>query len=103
MTRPKNPIDRPFEQSKQAAEQLVRDGHVIIQKWTCIGCGARLCGAPQKWTDNGRCDEVDGKMGCGAVTDLRDRGCGYALITMASVEARAKFLKAFAPAPEGPQ
>lgn len=101
MTRPKNPIDRPFDQAQSVANDYVLAGHIVLQKWTCVGCGARLVGGPNKWTDNGRCDEVDGKMGCGAVTDLRDRGCGFALVMCTSPAARDKLLKAHES--EGPQ
>jgi hypothetical protein len=72
--------DFPFDECTKAAHAYAKQGCIVIQKWTCAGCGARLQGSPFHWTENGRCDEADGKMGCGHVTNIRKQGCNYMLM-----------------------
>jgi hypothetical protein len=42
------------------------------------GRGSRA--GPNTWTTQGRCDEVEGKPGCGALTDMEKTGCNYAVV-----------------------
>jgi hypothetical protein len=76
----KSPSNLPFARATREANDWAQQGAVVIQKWTCAGCGARLGGNPNHWTTHGKCDEVEGKMGCGHVTDIRKSGCGYSLV-----------------------
>jgi len=47
----------------------------FIQKWTCEGCGERnAANEPHKLFIKLQCEH------CGTVTDIRLRGCGYALL-----------------------
>lgn len=96
----------PFRDVTRVAEGYVRQGMIVIQKWTCAGCGARLCGGPNTWTTHGRCDEVEGKMGCGTVTNLEKTGCNYTLMLATSPKGAAnidQILAAIRPKVEGPQ
>lgn len=87
MSKPKKKYnDFPFDEARKAADGYAKQGCIVIQKWTCAGCGERLSGAPFVWTDNGRCDEVDGRMGCGHVTDIRKQGCNYTIMATANRE-----------------
>ena len=86
--------DFPFDEVAKAARAYAMQGAIVIQKWTCEGCGERLEGAPNHWFENGRCDQVDGKMGCGHVTDLRKNGCNYMLIQTDSKELTDFLLEA---------
>ena len=63
--------DLPFTEALAKAQQHRRNGALVYQKWTCAGCGARLAGAPNHWTTNGKCDEVEGKPGCDVITEDR--------------------------------
>jgi hypothetical protein len=89
--------DFPFDETMKAARKLAMEGNVIIQKWTCAGCGARLCGVPNHWTDHGRCDEVEGKPGCKTVTDIRKTGCNYALVQSTDPTFIRRLLNQFDP------
>jgi hypothetical protein len=72
--------DGPFLAAFEEANQHRRKGATIFQKWTCSGCGARLSGGPNTWTTKGRCDEVEGKPGCGHITNIEKVGCNYAVV-----------------------
>ncbi|MET3996045.1 hypothetical protein ABID65_007717 [Bradyrhizobium sp. S3.9.2] len=67
--------DHPFYEVAREAETWAKAGHTVFQKFTCAGCGSRqTMGQPNKFFHFGQCEA------CGAETDLRARGCNYAVI-----------------------
>ena len=71
------PLNFPIHECERTLLAIVGDNKNagFIQKWTCDGCGAR-CAAnePNKLFQTAQCEH------CGIVTDLRLRGCNYALL-----------------------
>lgn len=67
--------DFPFEECVKAASELIVKGGVkVFQKFSCVGCGARLTvEEPNKFFTHGSCDK------CPAVTDIKKNGCNYLL------------------------
>ena len=69
--------DFPWDEVCKSAEQLALDGHLVYQKWTCAGCGARIGSSrPNYFTEQGRCEEP----GCGHITNIKKQGCNYMVI-----------------------
>ena len=67
--------DYPFDEIVEAATKLIAEGHDVYQKFTCAGCGERLgMDDPNKFHHKGTCDK------CGAVTDIKARGCNYLIV-----------------------
>jgi ribosomal protein L40E len=67
--------DYPFDEAEEGAKKWMADGFEIHQKFTCVKCGARLTiEEPNVFYTSGSCDK------CGAVTDIRARGCNYLAI-----------------------
>lgn len=98
--------DFPFAKITAAALAHAREGKLVFQKWTCAGCGARLYGKPGHWFTEGRCDEVDGKMGCGTITNIAKQGCNFGLVvglTPEGVAGLGPLAKAILGDTEGPQ
>lgn len=70
-----NNKDFPFLEVAETADQAVRNGGTIYQKWSCDGCGARITGSkPNLFTKSGKCDH------CGTITDIVKKGCDYLLL-----------------------
>jgi hypothetical protein len=66
--------DFPFDEICQAADQKVKEGFEVYQKFTCAGCGQRLTiDVPNHFHRTGTCDR------CPAVTDIEKQGCNYML------------------------
>jgi hypothetical protein len=64
--------DYPLSEIVPACEELIKDGAVIYQKWTCRGCGRRLtANNPNTITAYCHCEE------CGKITDIQKYGCNY--------------------------
>jgi hypothetical protein len=67
--------DYPIEQCAEKAEQYIRNGARIYQKFTCEKCGQRLTmDEPNVFYETGDCDQ------CGHVTDIRKNGCNYMMV-----------------------
>jgi hypothetical protein len=67
--------DFPLDECCEAARDFVADGALVFQKWTCDGCGERVtANTPNVFTELGHHED------CGHVTDIRRKGCNYALI-----------------------
>ena len=66
------PRDFPFYEVVAAAERYMQAGHDVHQKFTCVGCGARLgIDTPNVFHKLGTCDK------CPAVTNIERQGCNY--------------------------
>ena len=71
--------DFPFYEAVEQAEELIKKGVMVHQKFTCAGCGQRLTiEEPNRFYTTGTCDK------CSHVTDIRARGCNYLLIASRS-------------------
>lgn len=84
--------DFPLSEIAEACEREIKAGSFILQKWTCESCGARVMGQNvNALCERGHCQH------CNHVTDLRERGCNYALIrpsrdmTVAEIEQALGF------------
>jgi predicted RNA-binding Zn-ribbon protein involved in translation (DUF1610 family) len=68
--------DYPLEEIGDACMEHIKKGATIYQKFTCADCGARLMmDIPNTLFTEGTCDK------CGHVTDIRQAGCNYLLIS----------------------
>jgi len=66
------PINHPFDEVAKTAEEKVKSGAIVYQKFTCAGCGQRLTiDEPNTFHRTGTCDQ------CDAVTDIEKDGCNY--------------------------
>jgi len=64
--------DFPFDEVVKKAEELVKQGVIVHQKFTCHGCGQRLTmEQPNVFHTQGTCDK------CSTVTDIEKQGCNY--------------------------
>lgn len=69
------PQDIPFMEAANQAEYVIRLGGTIHQKFTCGSCGSRqTIDQENRFYTHGKCEE------CEAVTDLRQKGCGFMVI-----------------------
>jgi hypothetical protein len=67
--------DYPFEKVVAKADDLIKAGHTVYQKFTCTGCGARLTiEQPNVFHRYGTCDR------CPATTNIWARGCNYMVV-----------------------
>lgn len=72
-------LNHPFYDVARSAQEKMKEGHSIHQKFTCGRCGARQTMAePNKFFIKGQCEE------CGSETDLEASGCNYVLVTRVS-------------------
>jgi hypothetical protein len=75
--------DYPFEQVCASVDELAAEGHRCYQKFTCGKCGERLgMDRPNVMYTSGSCDK------CGYVTNIKERGCNYMLISFTKREAK---------------
>ena len=67
--------DHPFDEVCKQAEEHVKQGRNVFQKWTCSHCGVRqtMPDANHMYT-KGICEE------CDSLTDIQKQGCNYMLI-----------------------
>jgi hypothetical protein len=71
-------IDFPFWEVAQQAQDMMRQGHTIHQKFTCSGCGTRqTMGEPNKFFTKGQCEE------CRKETNIVASGCNFVMIANA--------------------
>jgi hypothetical protein len=70
------PKDYPLLDCVAKADELVKRGCRVYQKFTCSGCGKRLTiETPNVFHTQGTCDN------CSAITNIARQGCNYMLIT----------------------
>ena len=68
--------DYPFMEVAKAADDLIRRGMDVYQKWTCDYCGSRqTMPEPNMFWARGICEE------CKTETDIVARGCNYMVTT----------------------
>jgi hypothetical protein len=71
-------IDYPFNEVVDEAARLVMRGFTVFQKFTCQQCRQRLTvDEPNSFHTTGSCEQ------CGALTDIKARGCNYLVIAPA--------------------
>lgn len=78
--------NHPIGDCMKKARPIVAGGNaVVLQKFTCSGCGSRqTMGRPNAFYTHGTCEE------CGAVTDIQKTGCNYMLHVVSSPGALAQ-------------
>lgn len=81
--------DFPLSEIAHSCDLVIKNGGFILQKWTCDGCKRRLtANNVNVMVENGHCQH------CNTVTDLKLRGCNFALLqpsqpmTVAEIEQR---------------
>ena len=72
-------VNAPLDEIAKAAEQEIRAGATIYQKFTCQRCGERVgIDVPNQLFTKGRHDDCLVEPGC--ITDLEKHGCNYMAI-----------------------
>jgi hypothetical protein len=72
--------DFPFELMCEQAQEQIKQGTTIHQKFTCSGCGARLfIEKPNVFYEEATCDK------CAAITNIKKAGCNYSVIMAITV------------------
>jgi hypothetical protein len=67
--------NHPFDEVVAGAQERIRAGDTVFQKYDCQRCGKRLTmDVPNVFFHTGQCEV------CGHVTDIRSAGCNYLLI-----------------------
>lgn len=67
--------DFPLATIAASMDAAVKAGGFVLQKWTCEGCGQRITASNLNVVvENDHCQH------CKHVTDLKRRGCNFALI-----------------------
>lgn len=65
----------PLMDCVKTAEEYVRQGAEVYQKFQCQGCNAiQTMEIPNTFYERGQCEE------CGAITDIRITGCNYLMV-----------------------
>jgi predicted RNA-binding Zn-ribbon protein involved in translation (DUF1610 family) len=68
--------NHPFHEVCRTADERIKEGHTVFQKFTCAQCGERqTMPDANKFYTLGICEE------CGHTTDIVRDGCNYMLIT----------------------
>jgi len=66
------PHNHPFDEVVKTANQMIKEGFTVYQKFTCIHCENRLTmEEPNIFFEAGTCDK------CGKETNIRETGCNY--------------------------
>jgi hypothetical protein len=82
--------DHPFADCVKAASDLIAQGHVVFQKFTCAWCGARqTMERPNRFYDYGSCEEC----GPDKVTNIMKHGMNYQLWMASDPVQRDAMLK----------
>jgi hypothetical protein len=69
-------LDDPLEAAIAKANEAIRAGFTVYQKFTCAGCGQRLTiEEPNTFHRAGTCDR------CPALTNIERTGCGFLAVT----------------------
>lgn len=72
------PLDDPFDVAVVKANEAIKAGFTIYQKFTCAGCGQRLTiEEPNTFHRAGTCDR------CPALTNIERTGCGFLAVGIA--------------------
>ena len=67
--------DHPIQEILKTADELIKAGHEVFQKFTCDKCESRqTIDEPNVFYSSGKCEE------CGHVTDIEKKGCNYLAI-----------------------
>ena len=67
--------DHPIEECAKTANDLIKQGHQVHQKFTCEMCGSRqTIEEPNVFYTSGKCEE------CSHTTDIKKKGCNYVAI-----------------------
>lgn len=70
---PRQPKDIPLLRAIKQADNLVKQGYAVYQKFTCAHCHQRLTiDVPNQFHRSGTCDK------CGHTTDIHR--CGYMVV-----------------------
>lgn len=83
-------LDGPFNDVVMQAAKIIDENTMVLQKFTCSGCGARLTlEPPNVFFRSATCDE------CGALTNIEAQGCGFTVLIMGNPHAAAKVRSIF--------
>jgi hypothetical protein len=67
--------DHPIEECVKTADDIIKQGNEIYQKFTCDKCESRqTIDVANTFFTHGKCEE------CGYVTDIEKKGCNYVAI-----------------------
>jgi hypothetical protein len=81
------PRDFPWDDVVKKAEELITSGATVYQKFTCHGCGQRLTMPDANvFHVEGTCDK------CNTVTNIKERGCNYMLVTGPAADIIAEMM-----------
>lgn len=68
-------LDHPFYDVCKRAEEVIRAGGTVFQKFTCENCGNRLTmDVPNAFYKLGDCDN------CGHTSNIEKNGCNYLIL-----------------------
>ena len=85
--------DHPWDVVISRAADWAAKGAKCYQKWTCVGCGARLGSErANAFTELGKCEE------CGAITNMKEKGCNY-LLELSGADLISDFMTTLKSAP----
>jgi len=71
--------DYPWDSVLEQAKQVISEGGLVYQKFTCSGCGNRLTvDSPNTFFTLGTCDN------CSVTTDIKEKGCNYMVVLHAT-------------------
>lgn len=63
--------DVSFDEAVSKGIEVIRNGGLVWQKFTCIHCGSRqMLDTPNMFFEHGTCEE------CGMETCIHEQGCG---------------------------
>lgn len=75
--------DYPMMDCVKTADDLIKKGHQVFQKFTCEMCGSRqTIDEPNVFYTSGTCEE------CKHTTDIEKKGCNYLAIMRVSHTAK---------------
>lgn len=79
--------DYPIEECAVTADEVIKKGGTVYQKFTCSGCGSRqTMDKPNVFFESGTCQK------CNALTDIKAQGCNY-LVHGTSIDVLEPLLK----------
>jgi hypothetical protein len=72
----------PFQQAVEEANEWLKQGVTVYQRFACEGCGNDTLGIdePNVFYKSGQCDL------CGHITDLEKTGCNYLVLAAIGVK-----------------
>lgn len=88
--------DHPLDEVIATANDIIEKGGMVLQKFTCGGCGNRLTMTkPNKFYTTGTCDK------CGFLTDIAKDGCNFVAVMPQSDEGRESLRQILADVGDG--